>query len=156
MITPVKRVMTEKIVCVPVGTPLRDASDLMQEKRIRHLPVMDPDQNILGVLSQRDIQFQEHSQDLTVEMLMASPVEFINMDSSLREAILVMLGKRISSLLIIDSNDKVVGIVTTDDILWHLAHLLSFEKTSSQSSGFQIPNVQTIGEVAHQLSSTGI
>jgi signal-transduction protein with cAMP-binding, CBS, and nucleotidyltransferase domain len=86
-------------------------------------------------------------------MLMTSPVECIDMNMPLRGAIMHMLQKKISSLLIVDAEEMVVGIVTTDDILWHLAHLLNDEGTHLKMA---LPDVQTIGEVANQVASTGI
>ena len=67
----------------------------------------------------------------------------------------MMIEKKISSVLITDSADEVVGIVTTDDILWHLAHLLSSE-SNEFSWKSKTPDIQTIGALANSLSAAGI
>lgn len=154
MATLINTVMTQKLVCVYIGTSLFEAHELMKEKRFRHLPVLDLEDQIIGIISQRDLQFVPDSKNLTVEMLMTTPVEYVDTNTPLRKAILLMLEKKISSLLVMDSNQTIVGIVTTDDILWHLAHLLS-EKPEEHNE-ISLPDIQTIGVVANQVAQTGI
>lgn len=154
MTTSVKTVMTQKLVCVYMGTSLFEAHELMEEKRFRHLPVIDREDQVVGIISQRDLQFVPDSKNLTVEMLMTTPIEYIDVHMPLRKSILVMLEKKISSLLVIDSQETIVGIVTTDDILWHLARLLSTE--SEEQNQLTLPDVQTVGIVANQIAHTGV
>ena len=147
--------MTRKIVCVPVGTSLFEAHELMAEKRIRHLPVIDEEDNLIGILSQRDLNYVPDSKNLTVEMMMNAPVECIDESMSLRKAIFVMLEKKISSLIILNSQSEVTGIVTTDDLLWYLAHLLA-EETEANKAFVSVADRQTVGEIANELSNVGI
>jgi CBS domain-containing protein len=154
MITPVKRIMTKKLLTVPAGTSLFEAHELMKEKRIRHLPVVDAMEDVLGVLSQRDLNAVPDSKTIPVEWMMSSPVEYVDQNISLRKAILLMLQKKISCLLVADEKENAVGIVTTDDLLWHLAHLLGDEVEDKPL--FSAMDQQTIGEVANELAMMGI
>lgn len=147
--------MTDKIVSVKVGTNLHEAHQMMKSKRIRHLPVVENDGAVIGILSQRDINYVVDSKNLTVELMMSAPVQYVDNNTPLRNAILLMLEKKISSVLITDSTDEIVGIVTTDDILWHLAHLLTFESNESSWKS-SATDLQTIGAVANTLSAAGI
>lgn len=152
MITPIRKIMTEKILTVLSGTSLLDANQIMTENRVRHLPVVDEMKNVLGILSQKDFRYVPEFKNLTVDMLMTKPVASVESDTSLRQTIFLMLENKISSVLVTDEDNKMIGIVTTDDILWHLAHLLRSEK----ASGAMLPDVQTIGIVANQIANTGI
>lgn len=154
MITPVQKVMTQKLVTVKAGTSLYEAYRIMKDQRIRHLPVVDVMDDIVGILSHRDFSAVQDSKTLAVEMFMTSPVEFVDRKMSLRSAILYMLEKKISCLLIADENEDAVGIVTTDDLLWHLAHLLSSEK--EERTILTAMDRETIGTVANQLANMGI
>ncbi len=154
MMTPVQKVMTKKLITVPIGTSLFEANQLMKEKRIRHLPVIDEMDDVVGVISQRDLNYVPDSKNITVEMMMNSPVEYVDQSMPLRQAILLMLQKKISSLLISDSHENAVGILTTDDLLWHLAHLLSEE--TEDSPMLSATEKQTVGEIANELSLMGI
>ncbi len=154
MITPVRQAMTKKLLTIPVGTSLFAAHELMKEKRIRHLPIVDAMDDIVGVLSQRDLNSVPESKNILAEWMMSSPVEYVDQSLSLRKAILLMLQKKISCLLIADKEGNAVGIVTTDDLLWHLAHLLADEV---DDGGFlSVMDQQAIGEVINKLSLAGI
>lgn len=53
--TKVGDVMTDKVVCVTVDTSLDDVRQIMKTRRIRHLPVVNPDQSIRAMLSIGDL-----------------------------------------------------------------------------------------------------
>ena len=52
--TPVKEIMTEKVVCVQPGNTVEECMALMTEKHVRHLPVIE-NGKLLGVLSIGDL-----------------------------------------------------------------------------------------------------
>ncbi|MEO8004558.1 MAG: CBS domain-containing protein [Betaproteobacteria bacterium] len=52
--TPVREIMTEKVVCVRPEQTVEDCMGLMTDKRIRHLPVLDH-KKVIGVVSIGDI-----------------------------------------------------------------------------------------------------
>ncbi len=155
MITPVQTAMTKNLITVPIGTTLEQASELMVEKRIRHLPVVNPAGTIVGMVSLRDLDVISTSLGSPVEAVMNSPVKFVHQDLPLRSAILKMLESKISCLLIADDRNAASGIVTTDDLLWYLAHLISGEK-DDRSRPYDLSSLQTVGEVANEISLMGI
>lgn len=155
MTTTLKTLSSNSLITISEGATLDDAQILMKEKRIRHLPILDANDAIVGVLSQSDIRSGLKTQTMTVEMLMTSPVQALNQSTSLRTAILKMLEMKISCLLITNNDDDVVGIVTTDDLLWHLAHLLKSEPKEDEPL-LSALNLQTIGKLAHDLANFGI
>lgn len=150
-----KEVMSKKLVTIPMGASISTAMDLMKEKRIRHLPVVDELDDIIGILSQRDFFLLGQILDLKVEQLMTSPVEYVDENTPLRETILQLLSKKISSILLVDDNEDAVGIITTDDLLWYLAELMVKESKDNQSS-LNVSNIQTIGQIAQTLSQAGV
>ena len=52
--TPVREIMTEKVVCVRAEQTIEDCMGLMTDKRIRHLPVLDH-KKVIGVISIGDV-----------------------------------------------------------------------------------------------------
>ena len=52
--TLVREIMTAKVVCVNIRTPVNECMAIMTEKRIRHLPVFDGEQ-LVGVISIGDV-----------------------------------------------------------------------------------------------------
>lgn len=155
MLTPIKNIMTTGLINIFKGTSLHQAYRLMQKNRIRHLPVEDESGKIVGVISQRELNTHSTVDDIPVEFVMNSSVEYIDQNVSLKVAIHKMLQQKISCVLITNEDANPIGIVTTDDLLAYLAHLLDDEKDQSHEV-FNVMNLQTIGKVADSLSTIGI
>ncbi len=155
METQIKDLMTKTLIAVPMGSPVAAAADIMKSNRIRHLPVVDEMDVIVGIISKRDFTLLENLDEIPVERVMNSPIYYIDQDTPLRSAIFKMLEHKISSLLISDENDDAVGIVTTDDLLGYLVHLLD-TNNKERTPFFSLLDTQTLGEVARQLSLAGI
>ena len=154
--TSVKTIMSKKLKTISAGSTLQDAYAIMQESRIRHLPVLNEIGEISGILTYKDLIADKSILLMPVEYFMSFPVEQIHESTSLKSAALKMLEKKMSSLLITDDGEEVIGIVTTDDLLWHLASHLQTE-TDEISSPLSRINLQTtVGEIARLLSQAGI
>jgi CBS domain-containing protein len=68
--TPVAEVMTHEIVVCTPATPLEEARGVMKNRRIRHLPVVDGDHRLLGMVSIGDLNaHQATSQEKTIHLL---------------------------------------------------------------------------------------
>ena len=154
MTVPVKDIMTRKLVTIQMGSSAFKAHKKMQDLRIRHLPVVDELDDIVGVLSLRDVSNLSRPEAIPVEFVMSATVQNMNQNTPIRSAILKMLELKISSLLVIDEQEDIVGIVTTDDMLWFLAHKLRDEPEESKL--ISDTNLHTIGKLAHDLSIMGI
>lgn len=53
--TPVREIMTEKVFYVSPGQTVEESMALMTEKHIRHLPVLDSDKKVIGIVSIGDL-----------------------------------------------------------------------------------------------------
>ncbi len=150
-----KKVMSKNLKTIPAGTSLLEAQSLMTELRVRHLPVIDETNEIIGVLSQRDVRAAHGALNVPVDYFMSAPVEFLTEDTPIRTAAIRMIEKKISCLLIANNSGEAIGIVTTDDLLWFLAHQIEDEAKKNQPL-IGAMTMQTIGQVAHMLSNIGI
>lgn len=54
------------LICVKVGTSISQAKELMSERRVRHLPVIDESKNVIGMLSKHDLTDVPKFQELPV------------------------------------------------------------------------------------------
>ncbi|MBS1970370.1 MAG: CBS domain-containing protein [Bdellovibrionales bacterium] len=151
----VKAIMTKDLMTIPAGSPVSKAWEIMEERKFRHLPVVNGNEQVIGILSQRDLNFIKNPEVIPVEYIMSAPVMFVDQNTPLRSAIFRMLEGKISSLLIANENQQAVGIVTTDDLLFYLAHLLD-ENKEQRFSVSSLLDLQTIGEAARQISNAGI
>jgi len=66
----VREVMSTDVVCCQPNTPVEEASGVMKNRRIRHLPVVSEGGELLGLISIGDINAHyTHAQEQTIHML---------------------------------------------------------------------------------------
>lgn len=126
----VSEIMTKKPVTVRLGSTLREALETMDSVGCHHLPVLNGDNHLIGVISDRDCRtalnspyiLRERWQDdqlvetLTVRMFMTPAPIVIPPDVDAAEAARMMLENNISCLPVM-RDETLVGIVTRSDIL---------------------------------------
>ncbi len=144
------------VICIKSGSPLSKAKELMKDKRIRHLPVINDKEEVISILSYHDFIGTDKLQDWGVDFFATTPVEYVTTETPLRQVVLKMLNNKISSVLLTDANNTVVGIITTHDILFHMSEMLkgSEEDTKKTWTGSDI--LITAGEFFRKLSDIGI
>jgi acetoin utilization protein AcuB len=106
---------------------LAEAHQLMREKNVRHLPVVD-DGRLVGMVSQRDLYLLETLKGVdptaeTVEEAMTTEPFAVPPDASLQEVASTMAGHKYGSAVVVDKG-AVIGVFTTTDALRALASLL--------------------------------
>lgn len=104
----------------------REAVEIMHEKNLHHIPVVDADDSVVGIVTQRDLQLAaRHFREACVEVseVMHTPVVTIAPDAPLAFAANQMISHRIGGLPVVDGG-RVVGIVTETDLFQALADLL--------------------------------
>lgn len=124
---PVRAVMTESPVSVSTVTSISRAWTLMQEHRIRHLPVVDGDR-VVGILSDRDLHLVKTMRgvdpdDVGVDETMVRDPFTLSPDVPLAEAARRMAELKVGSAVVV-SGGKPIGIFTTTDALRALAVVL--------------------------------
>jgi CBS domain-containing protein len=68
--TPVREIMSDKVTCVTLKETVEECMALMTDKHIRHLPVLGPDKQMLGILSIGDLVKETIShQKFTIDQL---------------------------------------------------------------------------------------
>ncbi len=68
--TPVSEIMSSRLVYVTPDTSVQECMGVMTERRIRHLPVLNEHNDVLGVVSIGDlVKFQSREQDVQIKFL---------------------------------------------------------------------------------------
>ncbi len=127
----VRDVMTADPTTLKRNDKLTLADDIMRLGRVRHLPVLDDDdQTLVGIVTQRDLfrdalaqalGYGRHAQrkildTLAVKDLMATDVITIKPDAPLIEAARLLTKRKIGCLPVIE-NGRLVGILTESDFV---------------------------------------
>jgi CBS domain-containing protein len=125
----VSEIMTEDVLTINVNNSLKEVNDIFLKNKIRHLPVVSGEK-LIGILSQTDIlrisfgnAFGEQggSDEAIFEMLSInqvmkhSPITVLPTDT-LKSAAELLAEKEFHALPVVE-NDKLVGIITTTDII---------------------------------------
>lgn len=130
---PVSEIMTKNLVKLHLGDELSHAETLFKKNKIRHLPVVDGE-HIVGILSYNDlmrISFVDATDDdgetvettvydmFSIEHVMTKKVISIQPDTNIKEVAKIFTEKDFHALPVVD-NDNLVGIVTTTDVIRYL------------------------------------
>jgi len=138
----VEDIMTEQVVCLSEHDKLAEAMKVMQKGQFRHVPVVDKEMKILGIISDRDILrhlpmlsrqhqtkskvFRSHlfdvdpedsSLELPLSRIMSSNVFHVSPSCSFFEAIKTLDEEKISCLPVVDEGRKIQGILTVTDLM---------------------------------------
>jgi CBS domain-containing membrane protein len=122
----VSELMTPKPVTVTPDTPLAEVVELMEERRIRHVPVVDAEDELLGIVSQRDLvgfagaglhPTPDALGEATVAEVMNEVVDTVTSECCAAEAARHMLRTKRGSLPVVDRKLHVIGIITEADFV---------------------------------------
>ncbi len=133
----VEDLMEHEVVTLRVDDTLGLADDVMRLGRIRHLPVVSGDGDLVGILSQRDLFRAGLSSvvasdvraqrswlgSLHIRDVMTPAPVTVPPETPIRRAVELMLARRIGCLPVVVGT-RLVGLLSESDCLRHLAHLL--------------------------------
>jgi len=126
----VRDVMTKDVATLDRNEKLAVAEDVMRLGRIRHLPIVDEDGALAGIVSQRDLfhsgllralGYGTHAKDRALELLvlkeaMKTEVVTVTPSAPLVEAAKIMLERKIGCVVVVEAK-KIVGILTESDFV---------------------------------------
>jgi len=115
---PTKLIMTKKVVSVNASKKISDAIELMKQQNLGGLPVVDDKNRVRAIITERDIanMFADRISDITVAQLMSERVITALPKTTIFEVERTMTTQGFRRLPI-TSEDKLVGIITTMDII---------------------------------------
>jgi acetoin utilization protein AcuB len=126
--------MTSDPVAVRASDKVRDAVQILQALEIRHLPVVNGERELVGILSDRDLRglslpvvFDEEwavtiqtALDAPVSTLMTGDALSVHLEADASEVIELMLEQRIGAVPVVDGDNRLVGIISYVDVLREL------------------------------------
>jgi len=126
----VRDLMSRDVKTLRRNERLKVADELMRMERIRHLPVLDDDDRLAGLVSQRDLfrsalartlGYGEHAQDkllaqISVKEVMTNDPVTVAPDTPLASAARLMLDRKLGYLPVVE-HERLVGILTESDFV---------------------------------------
>jgi IMP dehydrogenase len=118
-VTKVKK-STSGIIIDPIfigpDATVGEADALMGEYHISGVPVVDAEQTLIGIITNRDMRFISDMTLKVSEVMTAAPLVTGKEGTTLEEAAKEMQKHKIEKLPIVDDNDKLMGLITIKDI----------------------------------------
>jgi CBS domain-containing protein len=130
---PISKIMTQDVITLQLNEDLAKAEKLFHENKVRHIPVVSGDK-IEGIISLTDlarISFVDNYDPnnytvdtavyemLTLEQVMVKQPESVNPDQTVKEVAEILAKREFHALPVVE-DDKLVGIVTSTDLINYL------------------------------------
>lgn len=118
----VREIMSTEVRGIREDGSLSDAALQMQSHDVGCLPVTSPDgTSVVGILTDRDIVVRsvasgENPREVTAGQAMSSPLVCCRADDDVAQAVASMKAKRVRRVLVLDSDDEPVGVVSVGDL----------------------------------------
>jgi IMP dehydrogenase len=96
--------------------PVREALEVMQRYHISGVPVVDQDGHLVGIITNRDLRFEERFDIPVSEVMTKQPLVTVSVGTTLDQAKQVLQKHRIEKLLVIDEDKHLKGLITVKDI----------------------------------------
>lgn len=138
-------IMSHPVITIPCGTTVRQAVELLDDRNISGVPVVDEADQLVGILSETDIArlsgstkraslmhllrmvlkhtFSPQQLDIPVERIMTRDVVCVPDDISLVPLLTIMQEKNVKRLPVKDSKGHLVGLVSRGDLLTTLGSI---------------------------------
>lgn len=144
----VEQMMKTNVIALKPSNTIADALNIVKQKNIRHLPIVDDEHHVIGIVTDRDLRdaspsifhANEHLEDLQkplstimkTNVITGHPLDFVE------EVAALFYEHRISCMPIVKEN-KLVGIITESDLLYTLVQLTGAHQPGSQIE-IKVPN----------------
>jgi acetoin utilization protein AcuB len=129
----VSRTMTSRVITIGPDADIFEAQDIMAKNKIRHLPVVDAENRLIGIVTDRDIRsampsglfkklectLEEKNEicHLRIRDIMTPNPMSISPLFTIQDAMLLIQKERVGALPVVDEENKLKGIISVRDLL---------------------------------------
>lgn len=103
-------------VTIKRGSTVADALKMMEEYHIGGIPVVDDDRFLVGIVTNRDLRFEQNPARLIDEVMTSENIVTTTDSTNLDEAAKILQEHKIEKLPVVDNAGHLVGLVTYKDI----------------------------------------
>lgn len=140
----IEEIMNTDVITLMPNATIAEALTLLQKHRIRHIPIIDDDRQVIGIVSDRDVRdaspstFLKHSDEKIlqneIKTIMSHPVITVHPLDFVEEVAGIFYDEEFACVPVV-SDYKLVGMVTEKDMLYTLIHVTG---TNVQSSHIEV------------------
>jgi len=162
----VRHIMTAAVLSIDVGESITEAMRLFASYPAHHLPVVDGGV-LRGIISTADMLKLEYflpksgaqasaillNKRFKIDKLMRSPVFTAGLDDTIADAASHMVTHAVHALPVVDESNRLLGIVTTTDIMQALLHGIGLKRVAEQHDGNPKPRELAIRRAIESANS---
>lgn len=139
----VSNFMSPKVLVAQPEDGIRQTFFRMRENEVRHMPVVDEDRRLVGIISDRDLRRPEWvdeapdlshiyqlDDNLAVKDLMTTKVQVAHTYDTIAKATKILLEHRFGALPVLNKEQELVGMLSSMDLLKALDMLMEEQKAS--------------------------
>jgi len=160
--------MTPHPICGHPEMPVVEAQKVMQENNIRHLPIVDDDGKLVGLVTQRSLmnavpsdvsQFSPFVVNyilakLQAQNIMTRELVTIGPDATIEEAARVMADRKIGCLPVME-DDELVGIISDSDLFNIMVDLLGARREGMRITVLQPDRAGEVARLTNAIAEKG-
>lgn len=140
----VEKSMTRQVVTIDRETSVLEAKERMAQHGIRHLPVVDAENILIGIVTDRDVRTalpsplyaedtdinkaRERAARLKVKDIMTQNLVTISPSNTLEDALLLMQKVPVGAFPVVDRQGKLLGILSIRDLMRAFINVLGIEE----------------------------
>jgi len=126
----VSRMSKRKCFTLNEVDKVKSASQNLHEKKVVSMPILDKNNNVIGIISERDLsQFiytERFNLNLSVTKIMSTNLVTCDLNTSVTELMDTMIEKKLRHILIMEDK-KLLGIISIGDVVNHLINKIREE-----------------------------
>jgi len=103
-------------VSIKAKATLREALDIMSEYRISGVPVIDDNETLIGILTNRDLRFENDYSKKVEQLMTKMPLITVKKGTTLDDAEAIFRTNKVEKLPVVDENNKLAGLITIKDL----------------------------------------
>ena len=106
-------------VTLPGTALVSDANNNMKEFKIGGIPIVDNDNKLIGIVTNRDLRFEKNNNRPITEVMTSQNLITVNEGTSLKDAEKILQKHKIEKLPVVSKGNILVGLITFRDITKH-------------------------------------
>ena len=108
-------------VVLTINSFVKDAKENMSQYKIGGIPIVDDQNHLLGLVTNRDLRFEKNDARPISEVMTSDNLITVKEGTSLKEAEVILQKHKIEKLPVVDDKNVLVGLITFRDITKHRA-----------------------------------
>lgn len=109
--------MIQDPITLHIDAKVSDALSLMKENKIGGIPIVDHNNILLGIVTNRDLRFQKNMDESVAEVMTKDKIITTRVGTDLKKAEDILQEHKIEKLPVVDENNKLIGLITYRDII---------------------------------------